>query len=180
MTTALTILLVLVCVGVTFALLGALRGIADIRIQLAGGGTDAESLANDKLMPGKPIPSMLRSQLPWGDEDALVVFVSSHCETCSTFLDLVPHLAIPNLAIGVASEASRNGDGLEIVGTAFVLTRDVVDGAVEALEISGVPLALHVRQGVIVGAAHGQGLTDLTEIHQFWTAGGAPLMEVTI
>ena len=114
MTTTLTILPVLVCVGMTVAVLGALRGIADIRIQLAGGGTDAESLANDKLMPGKPIPAGLRSQLPWGDEDTLVVFVSSHCEICSTFLDLVPQLAIPNLAIGVASEASRNGDGLGV------------------------------------------------------------------
>ena len=68
--------LVVLCVVLTVAFVASLRGIAELRIRLAG--DDASGVP--MLIIGRPLPESLLSQV--SDTESVVVFLSATCGSC--------------------------------------------------------------------------------------------------
>jgi hypothetical protein len=168
------ILLVVLAAMLTIVLLGSLRTLAGLRLELASAGR--QRLPGESLAAGRPVPDFLRAVLPWGEEDGLVVFVSSDCPLCAELVSILPELRIANVVVAPVGERDevlrelRSGDQ--------VLPEGVARSAAEHFGLEYVPLGVHVRDGVIIGSIHTEALASRDEIERFWQFGGARLMEV--
>ena len=172
MATALTVTLVVVCGLLTVALLACLRGIAELRIRLTGEGV---RLFEDGLLAGRKLPEELRTLLPWSSDDGLILFLSGDCGACLEVATLLPRLRIGRVAVAIVGPdghlhkripqrvATIDGSGAEAIAN--------------ELGVDVFPLAIHERDGVIVGTAYGEALESEGEIEEFWRAGGAQLLE---
>jgi hypothetical protein len=173
-------LLVAVTVLLTVALLGALRGVAAIRLEIQGAGQPAggRTFANDYVAAGRSLLPQLASQLPWLDEDGLIVFLSATCPLCWQTAQQFDEWRIANVAVGVVG---TGGEELtEAVPARFTLIpRAVAEELATLYQFEALPFGLHQRDGVVVGTIHSDALVSLEEIERFWKYSGAPLLEVS-
>ena len=170
------VLIVLVVLGavLTVALLGSLRTLAGLRLELASAGR--QHLSGEMLAAGRPVPDFLRAALPWGEEDGLVVFLSSDCPLCAELISILPKLRIANVMVAPVGE--RDELLRELPSEELVLSEGVAKSAAEHFALEYVPLGIHVRDGVVIGSIHTEALASNDEIERFWQFGGARLMEV--
>jgi hypothetical protein len=168
------ILLVVLGAVLTIALLGCLRTLAGLRLELASAGR--QRLPGETLAAGRPVPDFLRDVLPWREEDGLVVFVSSDCPLCAEAITILPKVRIANVAIAPVGE--RDEVLRELGDEDLVLPEGVAKSAAEHFGLEYVPLGIHVRDGVVIGSIHTEALASSDEIERFWQFGGARLMEV--
>jgi hypothetical protein len=167
------VLLVGGCAVLTIVLLGCLRSLADLRLELAAG--QQRGAVGEMLAAGRPLPATVAAELPWLREDGLIVFVSADCPLCSELLAILPRLKIENIAIGAIGERS---DAIDELGAVAVLLNDeTARSAAEAFGLVYLPLGIHQRDGVIIGSIHTEALISLEEIERFWQFGGAKLLE---
>ncbi len=177
MTPEQVVLLLLVALSglLTVVLLGCLRTLADLRLELGTGRR--QRMSGEALAAGRPVPDYLLDALPWGNEDGLFLFVSSDCPLCAELIAALPRLRIGNVAIaplGDRDEVLRElgGDGV------VVLAENTTRSAAEHFGLEYVPLGVHIRDGVIIGSIHTEALASTEEIERFWQFGGARLLEV--
>jgi hypothetical protein len=158
----------------TVVLLGCLRSLADLRLELAAG--QRRGAVGAALATGRPLPEAVANELPWLGEDGLVLFLSSDCPLCTELRAILPDIKIRNLAFGVIGERAELLDELGPMGV--VLSEATARAAADEFGLEYVPLGIHQRDGVIVGSIHTEALASIEEIERFWQFGGATLLEV--
>ena len=169
------VLILLVGVGavLTVVLLGCLRSLADVRLELAS--AQRRRVSGDALAAGRPIPDFLAAELPWLRDDGLVLFISADCPLCTELVSLLPQIRIPNIAFAVLGESQVLRD--ELVRFGVVLPDTTARDAADQFALDHFPTGVLQRDGVIIGSIHTEALVSVQEIERFWTFGGARLTE---
>lgn len=163
MQTAVVVVLTATCVILTIALLGALRGIAELRLRLVRAGSGADGQLH--LSAGRVLPDLLTAALP--DEGyTLVAFLSDECETC---WQVAAHLRELDVPVVVALEKDTGDLRNRLDGHATFLPAEVAHSSTAELNITFTPVAVVVREGTVAGVAYGESVEDLSNLTQFWT-----------
>jgi hypothetical protein len=157
MTLTFALLLTVTCVMLTIVLLANLRGIAELRLTIAGFTTDPVPRVA-RLDAGRALPDALISALYDPHEETLIVFLSTGCETCwRVARDLHNVVEVP-VKVCVIGE---NGDQLAATIREPVVCIDqaIAAGAAGELQVDVTPLAILQRDGYILGTAYGSSVS---------------------
>lgn len=171
------LLLVLLVVGgalLTIVLLGCLRLLAVLRLELASG--QRHRTHGDAIAAGRPLPDFITNQLGWGHEDGLILFLSRDCPMCEELISILPRVRIEHLAFAIMGDRADAVDRVASFGVVF--TEEQARAAWDYFRLEYVPLGVHQRDGLVVGSIHTEALVSVEEIERFWRYGGARLMEV--
>lgn len=159
-----TVALVAMCVVLTVAFLASLRGIAELRLRLAGqGGLDPAT----RLVIGRRLPDSLIAVIPDPARDTIVAFLSGTCGSC----------------LGVASELSRTQADQVVAFVAGTDTDDIIaalppgvavvhgpptERILADLPIDTWPTAILQRDGYIVAVGQGRGADQAADLDSLW------------
>ena len=151
----------------TVAFLGTLRGIAEMRLRLAG--HDFTGLEPMRTDPGRPLPEELKAAFPaWAAAPGGILFLADDCPTCLRLageLGSFPHLD-RLLFCPVA------GDGTEIrvrLPTAVTeIPEPVAAGLLGALNVWITPVLVLQQDGYIVARGLASGAETLEAIEHLW------------
>jgi hypothetical protein len=139
------------CVLLTVAFLGALRGVAELRLHLRGyAPAGLESL---RLAAGNELPEQLVGALPRPGDDALIVFLSSGCQSCWELAVQLEEVGVDQVLACMLAEDQGLRDRLPTSATVAEL--GVARSAADALGVRSTPLVVLQRDGYILGTAAG-------------------------
>jgi hypothetical protein len=154
----------------TIAFLGTLRGLAEMRLRLAGHdftGTDAEAMRTD---PGRPLPAKLEAAFPaWTAAPGGILFLADDCATCLRLageLDSLP-FADRLLVCHVGGDGAVTSKRLP--ETVTQIPEPIAEGLVSFLNIRLTPLLVLQQDGYIVGRGFAEGADTPQAIEHLWT-----------
>jgi hypothetical protein len=167
------ILLILVAltgavVLLTVAFLGTLRGLAEMRLRLAG--HDFTGLEPMRVDPGRPLPDELKAAFPaWTAGPGGILFLADDCPTClrlaselGSFLHadrlLVCHVAGPGTAIRERLPAAVTE-----------IPEPVAAGVLSGLNVTMTPVVVLQQDGYIVARGVADGAETLEAIAHLWS-----------
>lgn len=169
MTTVITAALSLTCAVLTVALLGALRGIAELRLRLVRAGSGADG--SFRLASGRVAPDLLNDALtPRIIGDALVAFLADDCEGCWEVAENLKQLGVAPSNLAIALDVDRGELRQELAPHGWFLPAEVAKSAALELGIDFTPVLIIVRDDAIVGVAYGTSVTSLDELRRFWVS----------
>lgn len=151
----------------TVAFLGTLRGIAEMRLRLAG--HDFTGLEPMRTDPGRPLPEELKAAFPaWTKAPGGILFLADDCATC---------LRVAG-ELGSFTHADRlllcrvTGDGTEIRKRLPAAVTDIPEplaaGLVDAWNVTMTPVVVLQQDGYIVARGLASGADTLEAIESLW------------
>jgi hypothetical protein len=152
----------------TVAFLGTLRGLAEMRLRLAG--HDFTGLEPMRTDPGRPLPEELKAAFPaWTAAPGGILFLADDCPTCLRLageLGSFPH--VDRLLF-----CPVTGDGREIrerlPAAVTEVPEPVAVGLVDALNVWVTPVLVLQQDGYIVARGLASGAESLEAIENLWT-----------
>lgn len=161
------VVLALACFALTVATLGALRGVAELRLRLEQGVSLFEQ---DWIMAGKWLPASITERIARPDGESVILLLSEGCSSCRKAARLV----MATTPLRVSAIIAGNSD-LSLGSDVEVISGSEGIAVLEELEVMDVPVAIHQRDGTILGSARGPGLMDSDEIDRWLSGGGEEL-----
>lgn len=153
-----------VCVLLTVAFLGILRGVVELRLQMSGRvGTSA---ASPELIAGRELPGALLRMLPNPQQPALIAFVSDGCSACEQMVALLPAIPVTTVACVLGKDS---GEIREHLGSEVIVS-DPADAqtAARALKLTTTPVVLLQHAGRVMGSASGMSTQTADELQRWW------------
>jgi len=164
--TVLVVVQTLVCVVLTVALLGALRGIAELRLRLLriGGGMDQQF----RIDAGHDVPAVVAAALPDPRSTTLIAMLSDDCPACHTVADVLLELFDDprDVVVGLSRELGALRSRLD--GHVTFMTPEATAEAMAAWHLSSTPVVVVQRGGVVVGSAYGPSVQSVDELRDLW------------
>ena len=161
------------CCALTVALLGALRGVAELRLRLVRAG----SVSGDgfRLDSGRVLPELLEAALP--AEPTLVGFVSDDCHACRRLMDELDRLALPPDRVVLAVTGKDTGE-LRRRATASFLPDETAHAAAHELGLDFTPVVIIAANGAVAAVAYGESLHSREELQRLWEQTVRPYTKV--
>lgn len=161
------------CCALTVALLGALRGVAELRLRLVRAG----SVSGDgfRLDSGRVLPDLLSAAVP--AEPTMVGFVSDDCPACLHLLDELDHLGLPAGRLVLAVTGKDTGE-LRRRAAVPVLPAEAAYAAAHDLGLDFTPIVIIAADGAVAAVAYGESLRSGDELRRLWDQTIRPYTEV--
>ncbi|HEV7708824.1 MAG TPA: hypothetical protein VGP16_11570 [Asanoa sp.] len=156
--------LVVLCVVLTVAFVASLRGIAELRIRLAG--DDASGVP--MLIIGRPLPESLLSQV--SDTESVVVFLSATCGSCLHLASELDQVEAPFVACVLGDPQDTAQVTAAIPAGVPVIAGDTHRIGVD-MKIKTFPTAVVQRDGFIVVVGQGGGADTAADLDELWRQG---------
>jgi len=156
--------LVVLCVVLTIAFVASLRGIAELRIRLAG----ADASGVPRLIIGRPLPESLLSHV--SETESVVVFLSATCGSCLQLASELDQAEVPLVAC-VLGDARDTEQVIEAIPAGVpVIAGDTARIGVD-MKITTFPTAVVQRDGFIVVVGQGSGADTAADLDELWRQG---------
>jgi hypothetical protein len=167
-----TVALTITCVALTIAFLGTLRGIAEVRLRLAGAGAEGNQF---RLDAGTGLPEGLLAVLPDPRRLSLLLFLSEDCPACWKLLDDLRAAPIEGAQVAICI----NSDDPKRIRARLGPRVTNVDGPLAAqifkqFNINTTPVAVVHRDGYVVGSAYGASAESIDTLRRLWLASTQP------
>ena len=170
MITVFSIALTFTCVALTVGFLGTLRGIAEVRLRLAGAGN-----TQFRLDAGTGLPEPLLAALADPRALGVLIFLSEDCGACWQLVDELPNLQLDGAPVTVCLIHADTGKMRDKLGPGFnVVEADVAAQAARHLRIDSTPIVVVHRDGYVVGSAHGSSAESIGTLQRLWSASAMP------
>jgi hypothetical protein len=165
--TVIIVILTAGCCVLTVALLGALRGIAELRLRLVRAGSGADK--GLRLDSGRVLPEILVAALPDPRAATLVGFVSDDCAACLTLLDNLDRLDLPPDRVALAVTGKDTGELRgRFEGRAVILPSEVSHACADELGLEVTPVVVIAAAGAVAAVGYGDSLLSLDELRRLW------------
>lgn len=165
--TVIIVILTITCCALTVALLGALRGIAELRLRLVRAGSGADK--GFRLDSGLVLPEILVAALPDPRAVTLVGFVSDDCAACLALLDQLERLDLAPDRMALAVTGRDTGElRRRFEDRAAILAPEVSRACAEELGLDITPVVVIAAGGVVAAVAHGDSLQSVSELRRLW------------
>lgn len=161
----LLIVLTLSTVMLTIAFLGALRGVAELRLRLQGHGRDLLT-ARMRVEEGRPLPPVLAPYVP-AVGNFVVAFLSSQCEACWRLSgDLRSFTEAPVFAALLGADVTSLRERLD--GSATEVPASAGTDAAREMNIEVTPVVVFFRDRFVVGSSWGDAAGSEKDIREVW------------
>jgi hypothetical protein len=157
--------LVAMCVVLTVAFLASLRGIAELRLRLAGVGGRP---GTPRLVIGRPLPESVIEALGTLHGDSLLVLLSTTCGSCRRLAAELGRTTAPVVVCIVGDPGTTDE-----VQAAVPRNVPVISGAPARqirtdLNVQTFPIAVVQRDGLIVAIGQGSGAESADALDHLW------------
>jgi hypothetical protein len=165
--TIIIVILTISCCALTVALLGALRGIAELRLRLVRAGSGADKAL--RLDSGRVLPEILVAALPDPHAATFVGFVSDDCAACLALLEQLDRLELPPDRVVLAVTGKDTGEvRRRFEGRAAILPSEVAHAGADELGLEVTPVVVIAAAGAVAAVGYGDSLLSLTELRRLW------------
>jgi hypothetical protein len=164
--------LTLTCVALTIAFLGTLRGIAEVRLRLAGAGADESQF---RLDAGTGLPEGLLAVLPDPRRLSLLLLLSDDCPACWKLLDDLRAAPIDGAQLATCINSDDSRKIRARLGPRATIVDGLLAGQIfKQFKINATPVAVVHRDGYVVGSAYGSSAESVDALRRLWLASTQP------
>jgi hypothetical protein len=160
MTTAVAVLLTVVCAALTYAVLACLRTLAALRTGAPGqpsgpAAAEPDGERTPHVIINAALPDAVAAEVDSGNEPALIAVVSEHCAGCAQVLALLRYLE--DIPVTLAVIGPDSGLAARRVGPrATTMSPDAVRELVTAFHIENTPVLVSHQHGRTLSSGFGE------------------------